>query len=318
MSTVHTPVMRAEILEALELRAGEVYLDGTFGAGGYTKAILDSVDCTIWALDCDPDAIARGRRLVEEFAGRLTLLLGRFSAMFELLQGSGVDRLDGVVLDLGVSSPQLDEAARGFSFRGDGPLDMRMTREGPTAADIVATSDEKTLAHLIRSLGEERYARRVARAIVAARKIAPIDRTLQLAQIVRDAVPQSKDGIDPATRTFMALRIHVNDELGELERGLAAAEQLLRPGGRLVVVSFHSLEDRRVKNFLRARGGQAPRASRHMPVVHDERAPTFELLNRRGVTPTSEEVIANPRARSARLRSAIRTDAPAWPLEDAA
>jgi 16S rRNA (cytosine1402-N4)-methyltransferase len=318
MSALHKPVMAPEIVEALDPHTGGAYLDGTFGAGGYTRAILDAVDCTVWALDCDPEAIERGRPLVEEFGGRLTLLQGRFGAMFELLRSAGVERLDGVVLDLGVSSPQLDDAARGFSFRGDGPLDMRMTREGPTAADIVATFEEKPLAELIRGLGEERYARRVARAIVAARATAPIDRTLQLAEIVRNAIPRSKDGIDPATRTFMALRLHVNDELGELERGLAAAEQLLRPGGRLAVVSFHSLEDRRIKNFLRNRGGQAPRASRHMPVAEDAPAPTFRLIHRRGVTPTPEEVAVNPRARSARLRAAIRTEAPAWPLEDAA
>ncbi|NKB54876.1 MAG: 16S rRNA (cytosine(1402)-N(4))-methyltransferase RsmH [Alphaproteobacteria bacterium] len=310
--------MPAEMLDALDPRDGGAYLDGTFGLGGYSQAILDAADCTVWALDCDPEAIARGRALLDTYAGRLTLLEGRFGAMIALLQSVGVDRLDGVVLDLGVSSPQLDNAARGFSFRGDGPLDMRMTREGPTAADIVNTLDEKPLADLIRQLGEERYARRVARAIVAARAEKPIGSTLQLAKLVRDALPRAKDGIDPATRTFMALRIHVNDELGELERGLAAAERILRPGGRLVVVCFHSLEDRRVKNFLRTRGGQAPRASRHMPDTGEERPASFQVVHRRGVVPSAKEVATNPRARSARLRTAIRTDAPSWPLEDAA
>lgn len=318
MNAPHIPVMAAEALAALEPRDGGTYLDGTFGGGGYTKAILDAADCTVWALDCDPDAVERGRALIEHYEGRLTLLEGKFGAMIALLRDAGIDRLDGVVLDLGVSSPQLDDAARGFSFRGDGPLDMRMTRSGPTAADIVNTLDEKALAMLIRELGEERHARRVARAIVAARGMAPIDSTVRLAQIVREALPYAKDGIDPATRTFMALRIHVNDELGELDRGLAAAERLLRPDGRLVVVSFHSLEDRRIKNFLRIRGGQAPRGSRHMPEANSGPAPTFQLIHRRGVTPSKAEIAANPRARSARLRAAIRTDAPAWPMEDAA
>lgn len=318
MSGSHIPVMAVEMLAALAPRDGETYLDGTFGAGGYSRSVLEAADCAVVALDCDPDAIARGQALVAEFDGRLSLLLGRFGDMIELLRDAGIDRLDGVVLDLGVSSPQLDEASRGFSFRGDGPLDMRMSREGPTAADVVNGFEEGELAGLIRQLGEERHARRVARAIVAARETAPIRSTMQLAQIVRYAIPRSRDGIDPATRTFMALRIHVNDELGELDRALVAAERLLRPGGRLVVVSFHSLEDRKVKNFLRVRGGQAPGASRHAPVVDAGPKPTFRLIDRRGVTPGAEEVAANPRARSARLRAAVRTDAPAWPLEDAA
>ncbi len=318
MSAAHIPVMAAEMLDALSPQPGNAYLDGTFGRGGYARAILAAADCTVWALDCDPEAIARGRDLVADFGGRLTLLQGRFGAMIELLRDTGIDRLDGVVLDLGVSSPQLDDAARGFSFRNDGPLDMRMTQDGPTAADIVNNMDEKPLADLIRNLGEERHARRVARAIVNARATSPIGSTLQLANIVRDATPRAKDGIDPATRTFMALRIHVNDELGELERGLQAAENLLQPDGRLVVVCFHSLEDRRVKNFLRGRSGKAPRASRHVPVQDNGPAPSFRLIHRRGVTPSAAEIAANPRARSARLRTAVRTDAPAWSLADAA
>lgn len=318
MSTAHIPVLAAEMLEALAPQAGNVYLDGTFGRGGYSRAILDTADCTVCALDCDPDAIALGREMVAEFATRLTLLQGRFGAMVALLQEAGIDRLDGVVLDLGVSSPQLDEAARGFSFRSDGPLDMRMSRDGPTAADIVNGLDEKPLASLIRELGEERHARRVARAIIAARDHSPIESTLQLARIVRDALPRANDGIDPATRTFMALRIHVNDELGELNRGLSAAESLLLPGGRLVAICFHSLEDRRVKHFLRTRSGQAPRGSRHMPAQNTGPAASFRLIHRRGVTPGAVETDTNPRARSARLRAAIRTDAPAWPLENAA
>lgn len=318
MSVAHIPVLAAEMLDALGPQDGHTYLDGTFGRGGYSRLILDAADCTLCALDCDPDAIAQGREMARQYGGRLTLLQGRFSTMVDLLRDAGIERLDGIVLDLGVSSPQLDDAARGFSFRYDGPLDMRMTRDGPTAAEIVNTLDEKPLAGLIHELGEERYARRVARAIVGARSGTPIESTLQLAKIVRDALPRANDGIDPATRTFMALRIHVNDELGELERGLRAAETLLQPGGRLVVICFHSLEDRRVKNFLRSRSGQAPRASRHMPIQEEGPSPSFRLVHRRGVTPGRDEIAANPRARSARLRAAIRTEAPAWSLEDAA
>ena len=318
MSAAHIPVLAAEMLAALDPRDGQTYLDGTFGRGGYSRAILQAADCAVCAVDCDPDAIAQGNTLAASFYGRLTLLQGRFGTMIELLRDAGIERLDGVVLDLGVSSPQLDDAARGFSFRQDGPLDMRMTRDGQTAAEIVNGLDEKPLADLIRELGEEWHARRVARAIVRARDTSPIESTLQLAQIVRDALPHAKDGIDPATRTFMALRIHVNDELGELERGLRAAEAMLQPGGRLVVICFHSLEDRRVKNFLRSRSGGAPRVSRHMPLPEPGLAPSFSLIHRRGITPGDTEIAANPRARSARLRAAVRTEAPAWPLEDAA
>lgn len=318
MNAAHIPVMATEMLETLAPQGGNIYLDGTFGCGGYSRAILSAADCTVCALDCDPDAIALGQEMGTEFTGRLTLLQGRFGTMVTLLQEARIDRLDGVVLDLGVSSPQLDKAARGFSFRSDGPLDMRMSRDGPTAADIVNGLDEKPLASLIRELGEERHARRVARAIITARGLSPIESTLQLARIVRNALPYANDGIDPATRTFMALRIYVNDELGELERGLSAAELLLQPGGRLVVICFHSLEDRRVKNFLRTRSGQAPRVSRHMPVQNTAPAASFRLIHRRGVTPGATETGTNPRARSARLRAAIRTCAPAWPLENAA
>ena len=318
MSAEHTPVLAAEMLATLDPQDGENFLDGTFGRGGYSRAILEAANCTVYALDCDPDAITEGKALIPAFGKRLTLLQGQFSFMIELLRDAGIERLNGVVLDLGVSSPQLDDAARGFSFRQDGPLDMRMTREGPTAADIVNRLDEKPLATLLRELGEERHARRVARAIITARSTSPIESTLQLAGIVRDALPHAQNGIDPATRTFMALRIHVNNELGELEHGLRAAEFLLQPGGRLVVICFHSLEDRRVKNFLRTRSGGEPRVSRHLPLPALAPIPTFSLIHRRGITPSDTEIAVNPRARSARLRAAIRTDAPAWPLEDAA
>ena len=318
-TVAHRPVMLTEVLAVLSPRPGRVYVDGTFGAGGYSRAILDAADCAVWAIDRDPDAIRRGEDMAAEYPGRLHLIHGRFGEMDRLLAERNVTLVDGIALDIGVSSPQLDEAERGFSFRADGPLDMRMGAEGPSAADAVNELDETTLADIIWRLGEERKSRRVAHAIVEARKESPITRTLALAEIVRRAVPKSRDGIDPATRTFQALRIHVNDELGELDRALAAAERLLAPGGRLAVVAFHSLEDRRVKAFLRSRAGHAPRASRHLPMAQEEgRAPTFTLIKTGAIKPGTEETAANPRARSARLRGAERTQAPAWPGEQAA
>ena len=315
----HCPVMLTEVLAVLSPVDGGTYVDGTFGAGGYSRAILDAADCVVWGIDRDPDAIRRGEDLAADYPGRLNLVHGRFGEMADLLRERGVTSVDGIALDIGVSSPQIDDSARGFSFRADGPLDMRMSADGDSAADAVNRLDEQELAEIIRTLGEERYARRVARAIVAARGRAPITRTLALAEIVRTVVPRSRDGIDPATRTFQALRIHVNDELSQLDHGLAAAENLLSPGGRLVVVTFHSLEDRRVKTFLRARSGSGPRPSRHMPApASADRAPTFRLI-RGGVTnPADSEIAKNPRARSAKLRAAERTDAPSWPGERAA
>lgn len=304
----HLPVMLPEVLEALAPRDGGVYLDGTFGRGGYARAILEAASCRLIGLDRDPAAIAAGRAMEQEFAGRLRLVEGCFGELDRL---SGEAALDGVALDLGVSSPQLDEAERGFSFRSDGPLDMRMGTTGPSAADVVNEAEEAQLSDVFWRLGEERRARAVARAIVAARREAPITRTLQLAEIIRRVVKPSADGIDPATRSFQALRLYVNDELGELERGLAAAERVLAAGGRLAVVSFHSLEDRIVKTFLRERSGAAPRGSRHLPAV-EARAPSFELLHRSARKPSVEESRRNPRARSARLRAAERTAAPAW------
>jgi 16S rRNA (cytosine1402-N4)-methyltransferase len=311
-SPSHRPVLLAEVLDALAPRDGGIYVDGTFGRGGYACAILERARCRVFAIDRDPEAVACGRRLAAALDGRLTIVEGRFGELDRLLAGAGIDRVDGVALDLGVSSPQLDEPARGFSFRGDGPLDMRMGTEGPTAADLVATLDETELADTIYLLGEERHSRRVARAIVEARRTAPITRTLELADIVRRAVPRSRDGIDPATRTFQALRLAVNDELGELDRGLAAAERVLCRGGRLAVVSFHSLEDRRVKEFLRRRSGMAPSPSRHAPAVSGGAVPSFSLPTRKPVVPGDQETLNNPRARSARLRVAERTDAPAF------
>jgi len=304
----HVPVMLPEVLAVLSPRDGGIYLDATFGRGGYARGILEAADCRLVALDRDPAAIAAGRALEREFAGRLRLVQGRFGAMDEL---AGESAVDGVALDLGVSSPQLDEADRGFSFRADGPLDMRMGGEGPSAAEAVNELPEAELADILWRLGEERRARAVARAIVAARREAPIERTLQFAEIVRRVVRPSADGIDPATRSFQALRLYVNDELGELERGLGAAERLLAPGGRLAVVSFHSLEDRIVKRFLRERSTTAPRGSRHAPLAAAP-APSFELAFRDARKPGEAECRANPRARSARLRGAVRTAAPAW------
>ncbi len=310
--TGHAPVLLAEAVAALAPRDGGVYVDGTFGRGGYSAALLDAAATRVVAIDRDPAAAAAARELATRFAGRLEFVAGRFGEMDRLVAERGIDAVDGVALDLGVSSPQLDDAARGFSFRADGPLDMRMEDSGDTAADYVNRVPEAELAETIAELGEERHARRVARAIVEARRAGPIARTAELAAIVRRVVPRAKDGIDPATRTFQALRLRVNDELGELDRGLAAAERILGEGGRLAVVSFHSLEDRAVKRFLRARAG-GEGVSRHAP-ARAERAASFRLVTRKPVAPSAAEARANPRARSARLRVAERTAAPAWTL----
>ena len=304
-SVRHVPVMAREVVDALRPRDGGRYLDGTFGAGGYTTAMLDRADCQVIAIDRDPDAIAAGRALAERYAPRLRLIEGRFGDMADLLSAEGVEDVDGVALDLGVSSMQFDQADRGFSFRASGPLDMRMEKSGASAADLVNESDETELADIIWRYGEERRSRRVARAIVEARRTKRIDTTGELAEIVRRAVgPQGRDESDPATRTFQALRIAVNDELGELERGLAAAEQVLAPGGRLAIVSFHSLEDRAVKEFVRARAGRTPGPSRHAPPRAGEQDATLRDLTRKPMVPSDAEVAANPRARSARLRVA--------------
>lgn len=307
----HTPVLLNEVIAALAPHDQGVYVDGTFGRGGYTRALLTTAKTRVYGIDRDPAAIKAGQKMAEEFKPRLTLLQGPFGAMDVLLAGEQIKAVDGIALDLGVSTPQLDDGARGFSFQADGPLDMRMSMSGPTAAEIVNQKTEMELADIIFGYGEERHARRVAKRIVEARAEEPITRTLQLAEIVRRAVPRSKDGIDPATRTFQALRIFVNDELGELRRGLAAAEQLLKPQGRLAVVSFHSLEDRTVKDFLRRRCAASLSISRYLPANdHNCPVPTFRLLARKPQSPSAEEIRKNPRARSAKLRVAERTDAP--------
>lgn len=307
----HRPVLLKEVLGILSPTDGATYVDGTFGAGGYTQALLEAADCTVWAIDRDPDAIAGGSVLLRSHARRLHLLEGRFGDMAELLNAEGISQVDGIALDLGVSSMQLDEAARGFSFRADGPLDMRMAKAGPSAADIVNREDEATLARILSEYGEEKKARRIARRIVELRNERPITRTRELAEIVAGVVKPDKSGIDPATRTFQALRIHVNDELGEIERGLNAAEILLKPEAKIAVVSFHSLEDRIVKHFFRARSATGTGTSRHLPLA-PKRAPSFRLLTKRAVRPSEEEVAENPRARSARLRAAARTAAAPW------
>lgn len=304
----HVPVLARPALELLNVRDGEIYIDGTFGAGGYTRAILAAADAQVIGIDRDQSAVANGAALVQSANGRLTLVEERFSALDRAAEKFGHTFVDGVVLDLGVSSMQLDEAERGFSFRLDGPLDMRMGTEGPSAADVVAQASERDLADIIFQLGEERHSRGVARAIVAARNQAPIVTTKALADIVGRVVRAKPNQIHPATRTFQALRIFVNEELAELVAALAAAERILKAGGRLVVVTFHSLEDRIVKTFLAERS-RTIGVSRHLPDV-EAPAPTFRLLTKRPVTPDEAEIAGNPRARSAKLRAGERSEAP--------
>jgi 16S rRNA (cytosine1402-N4)-methyltransferase len=305
----HLPVMLDEVLATLAPRDGGVYLDGTFGGGGYARAILENANCTLWAIDRDPEAIERGASLIARFPGRLHLLHGQFGDMVDLLAGAGVSQLDGIVLDLGVSSFQLDDPKRGFSFRHDGPLDMRMGKHGTSAADLVNTLPERALADVLYELGEERASRRIAHAIVAARLDAPIATTGRLAEIIRSVLPPDRSGNHPATRSFQALRIKVNDELGQIENALIQAVSLLAPGGRLVVVAFHSLEDRIVKRFMTQAAGRTGSPSRHDPAGLKTRdAANFTLLTARAVRPSSGEANQNPRSRSARLRALERLD----------
>lgn len=316
----HVPVLLPEVLAALAPRTGQRFIDGTFGAGGYAAALLDAApDVRVLAIDRDPTAVAAGQPLADASGGRLRLVEGRFGELDRLAEAAALAPADGVVLDIGVSSMQLDNPQRGFSFQADGPLDMRMSGDGPTAADVVNSAEEADIADILFHLGGERRSRAIARTIVARRRERPFARTGELAQAVERVLGRSKvGGRHPATRTFQALRIYVNDELGELAQGLAAAERVLQPGGRLAVVTFHSLEDAIVKRFLRLRAGRQAQGSRHLPPdAPPERQPSFRFVNPKPVAPSEEELAANPRARSARLRWAVRTEAPPWPADAA-
>ncbi|MGU3359929.1 16S rRNA (cytosine(1402)-N(4))-methyltransferase RsmH [Methylobacterium sp. M6A4_1b] len=308
----HVPVLLAEVLDALDLPGRALAVDGTFGAGGYTRAMLGTDPAVhVLAIDRDPGAIAGGALLVAEAGGRLTLVSGRFGTLDACVREAGHAWADAVVLDIGVSSMQIDQPERGFSFRNDGPLDMRMERAGPSAADLVNDSEEADLADIIFHYGEERRSRAVARAIIEARRKGRIETTAALAEIVASVVwADPASGIHPATRTFQGLRIAVNDELGELVQALHAAEHILKPGGRLAVVTFHSLEDRIVKQFFSARSGRAAQASRHLPSLEAPAPRSFAAVTKGPVLPTEAETAANPRARSAKLRAVERTDAP--------
>ncbi len=309
----HVPVMLEEVVTALRPAGGEVYLDGTFGAGGYSRAILSAAPCTLIGVDRDPSVAANVARLKADFPDRFLFAEAPFSELEAVADQAGFAQLDGIVLDIGVSSMQIDQAERGFSFSRPGPLDMRMARSGPSAADAVNHLTEAELADIFYVYGEERRSRRVAKFILDARADAPIETTDRLADIVSRAIGGKHSKIHPATRVFQALRIFVNNELGELARALEAAERCLRPLGRLVVVTFHSLEDRMVKAFLRARAGlSGGGGSRHNPVLETGPAPSFRMEQRRALAPSDAEIAANPRARSAKLRVAVRTEAPAW------
>lgn len=308
----HVPVLIGPLIAAVSPVRG-TWVDGTFGAGGYTRVLLDAGADRVIAIDRDPLAFDLARGWAERYGDRLVMWPGVFSHLDDAATG-----LDGIVLDLGVSSMQLDRAERGFSFLRDGPLDMRMSQDGPTAADIVNTASEEALADILYHYGEERASRRIARAIVQARMQAPITRTTELARLVEGCLPRAKPGQShPATRSFQALRIAVNDEYGELYRGLMAAERALAPGGWLAVVTFHSIEDRMVKRFLQSRAGQGGRANRYAPDAGAD-APRFTLVTRKAIAPSDAEVATNPRARSARLRIARRTDVPAGRVDAAA
>ncbi len=311
----HIPVLRDEVIAIAEPHAGGLYLDATFGAGGYSRALLAPEGARVLALDRDPSAIAGGAPLVAAAEGRLMLVEARFSELAQVAKRLELKDFDAVILDIGVSSMQLDDAARGFSFRGDGPLDMRMQQDGPTAADLVNTADEATLADILYYFGEERAARRIARAIVVDRAKAPFQSTAALAGMIARVAPAKPGEMHPATRAFQALRIAVNDELGELVAALAAAETALKPGGRLVVVTFHSLEDRIVKQFFASRSGRGEAPSRRLPGEPEAPAPTFVVAGRQPVVPSPAEIAANPRARSAKLRHGTRSLAPARPID---
>ena len=311
----HIPVLLNEVLQALQIREGGLYLDGTFGAGGYTQAILETPGTRVLAFDRDPDAIAAGQALVEKYNGRLMLEHARFSTCVEVAQRLSLSRFDGITFDIGVSSMQLDEAARGFSFRFEGPLDMRMSQSGRSAADMINEASEEEIADILYHYGEERASRRIARAIVHDRQTTPFTTTKQLAELIARIIPARPQDIHPATRSFQGLRIAVNDELGELVKALAGAEELLAPGGRLAVVSFHSLEDRIVKQFfaLRSNRGRAP--SRLLPGEPVPPPATFTLDGKQPISADEAELKRNPRARSARLRAGLRNEVPAQGID---
>ncbi len=301
-SRSHIPVLLKEVIDVLDIRPNGIYVDGTFGAGGYTETILNAApNVRVFAIDQDETAIAAGQNLVQKYAPRLTLIHGRFGDMANLID----EPVDGIVLDIGVSSMQIDQPQRGFSFQKDGPLDMRMGQTGQTAADVVNTFKESDLADIFYEYGEEKASRRIARKIVERRTQKKFENTLDLADVIRSCLPRKPGEIDAATRTFQALRIYVNDELGELKRGLQGAKRLLNPNGILAVVSFHSLEDRIVKNFMAQESGHIPNPSKYMPEVQ-KKAPSFEILTKKPITPSAAELSDNPRARSSRLRAARR------------
>jgi len=322
--------MLEEVVKVLRPRDGQSYIDATFGAGGYSREILETADCRVLALDRDPSAVMAGQGMKKDFEPRLELLLSPFGNLLDWTHNPHTapdyeSSFDGVVFDLGVSSMQLDQPQRGFSFLGDGPLDMRMFKaadtpnleEGHSAEEVINDYDEGQLADIIFQLGEENRSRVIDRAIVSRRAIKPFERTLDLAQVIEEAVGGRRGvRIHPATKTFQALRMFVNDELGQLVKALTGAEHCLKPGGRLVVVTFHSLEDRIVKRFIAQRSGKKAGVSRHMPnVAHDTRAPSFQIVNQRSLTSSKGEIQVNPRARSARLRSGERLGTPAFPID---
>ncbi|MBI77677.1 MAG: 16S rRNA (cytosine(1402)-N(4))-methyltransferase [Rhodospirillaceae bacterium] len=319
MACGHQPVLLEAVIAALKPNPNAIYIDATFGGGGYSSAILEATNCNVWGIDRDPQACIRGKTISEKYEGRLKVIEGKFGCMQHLLAKHEVKSVDGIMFDLGISSFQIDNPKRGFSFQHDGPLDMRMSLDGPTAEDIVNEIAPKQLSQIIFEYGEERRSRHITRAIVAARSKVRIKRTLELAKIIRGCFPPVKSSfktIDPATRTFQALRIFLNDELGELQRGLSAAEAMLSAGGKLAVVSFHSLEDRIVKRFLRKRSTYNTRGSRHAPEKKNKpNPPTFIELNKKIIRPDNTETQSNPRARSARLRTAERTKAPSTAVE---
>ncbi|MDR3326217.1 MAG: 16S rRNA (cytosine(1402)-N(4))-methyltransferase RsmH [Rhodospirillaceae bacterium] len=308
----HVPVLLSETLVGLTPKTDEIFVDGTFGVGGCSCALLDAANCRVFGIDRDPSAIILGKELAKRYNGRLTILSGRFGNMDQLLNDCGINKVDGVTLDLGISSTQLDKAERGFSFKKDGPLDMRMEETGISAADMVNSLSESELSDIFWNFGEERYSNRIARAIVNSRKTQLFARTRQLTDLIHKIVPRTKNGIDSATRTFQGLRIAVNNELEEISRGLLAAERLLNNKGRLAIVSFHSLEDRIVKNFLKIRSCSEAHTNRYSPPPLAIHKPSFRLLTKKPITPSFKEIAENVRARSSRLRLAERTSWPAW------